>query len=227
MPDYSGYSNEVLYRMCSEQPKHSDVDVIESKIGLIGRAYAATMERKATTSTGIRFNLHYAAHEIVKFGHELDTRISQLTAAGRPESGNVGLLVSTHAWLTSRFRDLTGLEKRSLASKYLHFHAPLSVFIFDSVAKKKLRTELVGRRSDRKVNGAEYPDGDKEYVAFALDCLRFRKKKEHEVGKFISPRRLDSFLYDPDYISRLQQSSSDQSPRHKYWAQHRAQMHHE
>jgi hypothetical protein len=216
-PDYSGYSNEVLYRMCAEQPSHSDVDIIESKLGLIGRAYAATMERKAKTDTGEKFNLHDAAHKVVKFGVELDRLISELRKIGRPEFENARILLSTHAWLTARFNDLTKLDKRSLASKYLHFHAPLSVFIFDSVAKRGLREKLPALLVDRKRPSLTSPEADKEYLTFTRDCLLFREEKERELGKSISARRLDSFLYKPDYIDRLQKSSADQSLRHKYW----------
>jgi hypothetical protein len=39
--DAGGYGNQILYRMCQEQPLHTDTDVISGKIWLIGRAYAA------------------------------------------------------------------------------------------------------------------------------------------------------------------------------------------
>ncbi len=217
VPDYSGYSNEVLYRMCAEHPSHSDVDIVESKLGLIGRAYAATMERKATTKTGEKFDLHDAAHKVVKFGSELDERISELQKVGRPEFKNAHILLSTHAWLTARFEELTSLEKRSLASKYLHFHAPLSVFIFDSLAKRSLREKRQALLVGRKEPTLTSPEADKDYLSFTRDCLLFREEKERELGRSISARRLDSFLYKTDYIDRLQKSSADQSRRHKYW----------
>jgi hypothetical protein len=42
--DFSGYGNEVLCRMCDERPEHKVKDIIASKIWIIGRAYAATIE---------------------------------------------------------------------------------------------------------------------------------------------------------------------------------------
>lgn len=42
-----GWGNEVLYRMCKGNPLHDDEDVIAGKIWLIGRAYAAAIERQA------------------------------------------------------------------------------------------------------------------------------------------------------------------------------------
>jgi hypothetical protein len=42
-----GWGNHILYRMCHKQPGHTNVDVIAGKIWLIGRAYAAAIERGA------------------------------------------------------------------------------------------------------------------------------------------------------------------------------------
>ena len=42
-----GWGNGVLYRMCRNNPRHRDRDVIVGKMWLIGRAYAASIERGA------------------------------------------------------------------------------------------------------------------------------------------------------------------------------------
>ena len=52
--DYSGYGNETLYKMCKDRPLHDDVDTISSKLWIIGRSYAASIERKA----GKSFKMH-------------------------------------------------------------------------------------------------------------------------------------------------------------------------
>ena len=46
------YGNSVLYRMCKEQPEHKDIDVIVGKIWLIGRSYAAAIERRKNAVGG-------------------------------------------------------------------------------------------------------------------------------------------------------------------------------
>src|SRR5665213_1000982 len=38
--------NNVLYKLCAEHPGHGDADVIIAKTWLIGRAYAAALERR-------------------------------------------------------------------------------------------------------------------------------------------------------------------------------------
>ena len=40
------YANSILYEMCSKTPLHNDADVIVGKIWLIGRSYAAAIERR-------------------------------------------------------------------------------------------------------------------------------------------------------------------------------------
>ena len=41
------FGNEVLYRMCRESPLHEDPDVVVGKVWLIGRSYAAAIERRS------------------------------------------------------------------------------------------------------------------------------------------------------------------------------------
>ncbi len=38
--------NEVLYRLCTDKPARSEDDVIIAKTWLVGRAYAAAVERR-------------------------------------------------------------------------------------------------------------------------------------------------------------------------------------
>jgi hypothetical protein len=40
------FGNQVLYDLCKSKPKHTDVDVIIAKCWLIGRTYAAALERR-------------------------------------------------------------------------------------------------------------------------------------------------------------------------------------
>jgi hypothetical protein len=54
-------------------------------------------------------------------------------------------------------RDLTGLEKRALASKYLHFHLPRLFFIYDSRAAGVMRRVSPPRQryAARRANGGD------------------------------------------------------------------------
>ncbi|AWB56226.1 hypothetical protein [Colwellia sp. Arc7-D] len=183
--DYSGYGNSVLYNMCENKLLHDDIDVIKSKLWIIGRSYAASIERKA----GSEFKIEDAA-EILK-SSEIDAKIAKLRKIGRPTKDNIIHLLSAHNYLVGLFKKATGLDKRSLASKYLHFHAPKSVFIYDSIVRNKLR---------KKFNGKRFPitkKFDDEYESHLLRCLYYRDNiYENHLGKLASPRKLDTHLYE-------------------------------
>lgn len=183
--DYSGYGNEVLYRMCNDEPLHSDIDKIKSKLWIIGRAYSAAIERKA----GPDFKIETAA-EILK-DSEIDNHISRLLKIARTDESNLETLLCAHKCLTDALQSATGIEKRSLASKYLHFHAPEAVFIFDSIANRNLRNRLSQVKKRFACDG-KY---DGQYEAFARRCIFFRDNVfERELGALASPRRIDMHL---------------------------------
>ena len=71
------YGNSVLYRMCEEEPEHKQIDVIVGKIWLIGRSYAAAIERrKNAVVVGDDFYYDEIAPKLLEIGPELDDRIT-------------------------------------------------------------------------------------------------------------------------------------------------------
>ncbi|MDQ3135113.1 MAG: hypothetical protein M3Q76_09940, partial [Acidobacteriota bacterium] len=44
--DIWAFGNEILYNLCRDHPEHKKPDVVAAKIWLIGRAYAAAVERR-------------------------------------------------------------------------------------------------------------------------------------------------------------------------------------
>ncbi|EGR1425131.1 hypothetical protein D8X77_17940 [Vibrio vulnificus] len=181
--DYSGYGNEVLYRMCAEKPLHNDIDVIASKLWIIGRSYSASIERKA----GSNFDIRDAAEIIRK--SKIDSKIANITVIERPDLNNLNVILETHSYFLKLLKEATGIEKRSLASKYLHFHAPKAVFIYDSIANREIRARLKGRRFP--ISGKH----DKEYTAFCHRAIYYRDNVfEQQIGALTTPRRLDMHL---------------------------------
>ncbi|WP_288363195.1 hypothetical protein [uncultured Spongiibacter sp.] len=181
--DYSGWGNSVLYRMCKDRPLHTDLDTVCGKLWIIGRAYSASIERKS----GKDFKIENAAKLLINSG--LDDAIQNLKSVGRPNSENISRILATHKLLTDLFGSATGIEKRSLASKYLHFHVPESVFIFDSIANKEIRNRLKRKRF-------KYLKGfDDTYSAFCARCLHYRDNEfEPRLGMLATPRKLDMEL---------------------------------
>ena len=180
---FGHWGNEVLYRMCRENPTHNDIDVIRGKVWLIGRAYSAAMERQKTG----KFSYSKAVEKIQ--ASNIDKWLKSVRRIKRVDYENVYLVLEVHKNVTELFRKITKMEKRSLASKYLHFHQPNAFFIFDSQANSKIRELLRGQRFS-------VPSGfDKPYTEFVFRCLWYRDNIfEQRLNGSSSPRDLDRFL---------------------------------
>ncbi len=192
--DFSGFGNNILYEMCRNNPAHNAVDVVSGKLFIIGRVYAAAIERKA----GLLFSLDRCAKCLVE--SDIDSEIEKLRSSGPVTAANAHILLATHKKLMNVFETHTGIQKRSLASKYLHFHAPESVFIFDSLASGKLK-EKVKLRFETDLS----PDSfDPAYRDFVMACLVYKREViEHRLGCNVSPRMVDMYLspYGKAYLN--------------------------
>ncbi len=126
--------NRVLYELYSKHSGHCKADEIVAKIWLIGRSYAASIERRRNaTRAGDRFYEETVAPAMRESG--IDSWLASVPRHGQPGSPES---VEVHKMLTDLFRSVTGLNKRSLASKYLHFHNPDAFYIYDSRARQAI-----------------------------------------------------------------------------------------
>ena len=73
--------------------------------------------------------------------------------------------MKVHGYTTDLFYGISGLEKRALASKYLHFHVPSLFYIYDSRAAEAIR-EFSSDLPRLSRSGA----GDDGYRKFAERC---------------------------------------------------------
>ena len=83
------------------------------------------------------------------------------------------------------------MEKRSLASKYLHFHCPDKFFIYDSRARSAIN-KLVKKPDKHMLAGLD--SYDPEYADFVCRMLELQEYLDGVTGLLESPRRMDSFL---------------------------------
>lgn len=191
-----GYGNEILYRMCQEQPKHKSINIISSKIWIIGRAYAAAIERRKgkPIRKGEDFCQKKAAPAIKK--SKIDKWIEAVSDIHKLTEENLKRSLECHKKVTDLFKKITGMEKRSLASKYLHFHVPSAFFIYDSRASKRIK-EVIGEKNlhFEDQSHSNHPGKyDKEYATFCTRCICYRNALEKKSGKKVTPRMLDMKL---------------------------------
>jgi hypothetical protein len=105
---------------------------------------------------------------------------------------NLDAVLTCHLRLTEAFFELTTLGKRSLASKYLHFHYPHLFFIYDTRAHAALRLISLRRTGTR----APKHESDKTYRSFCMKVLALRDHIEAAHGRRLSPREIDNLLLE-------------------------------
>lgn len=185
-------ANQVLYDFCKEHPMHGNCDEIVAKIWLIGRSYAAALERsKDKINYSGDFYYDYVAPKILSIGTYLDQGISKLSTMPL-DFNSLPQLLDVHGLLMKAFKELTGMSKRSLASKYLHFHCPDKVFILDSIANRSL-CHIVKPEKDE----SKYIIGDRDpvYADFCYRALALHGYVRTTFNINLTPRQLDGLLY--------------------------------
>lgn len=200
--------NETLYGMCRQHPLHTDLGSVISKVWLIGRSYAAAIERRRKKAEpNDVFYVQSVGPKIV--ASEIDSWIAsarRLECVGR---STFDAMLEVHRCTTRLFSDISGLEKRSLASKYLHFHVPAMFYIFDTRAVKALRILRQFISFPGRPRSAAGP-GDKEYRTFAEKCLVLQEHIETSYGRRLSPRQLDNIFL---WLHSTREEAHDNCPQ--------------
>ncbi len=188
------FGNKILYDMCHQYPRHNKNSEIIAKVWLIGRSYAAAIERRKNTGiykfNGDDFYLEKVAPEIMK--SNIDEWLGSLEHIETISETTLGLILSVHLKVTDLFSKISGLQKRSLASKYLHFHYPNLFFIYDSRVVKAVShlSNITGRAGRSKFKS----DSDNEYRKVCEKCIKIRNYVNEEYGIYLTTRNLDNLL---------------------------------
>lgn len=187
------FGNRVLYRMCEENPDHTEVGTVAGKVRLIGRSYAVAVERRVIPAGADAVSLeefyeHHIAPALIE--SDLDQKLKSLQQSGEFSAESLPEVLDAHYHLVFVLRRLTHQDKRSFASKYLHFHAPAQVPIFDSIAARVLSQMLPRRRIRRGIPGGF----DQTYTRFVSLLLDLRHEIESDHGVRLSTRELDRLL---------------------------------
>ena len=119
----------------------------------------------------------------------LDEKLGALAKLKETKESNVGPVLDAHTHLVHVFQGLTNKSKRSLASKYLHFHRPDLFFIYDSRAVQGIRALGIPGRAITVP-----PSADREYARFVGAAMGLRDHVRSRFGKRLNPRELDRLL---------------------------------
>ena len=181
------FGNQVLYDMCRTNPEHTRDQIIIGKMWIIGRTYAAAIERRRRmeVASGDAFYETVVAPKIRKSSID-----SWFEAIRNGCNEDLALHLEVHVRMMNLFTEISGLEKRSLASKYLHFHFPDRFYIYDSRAHRvvselaePIRNTLPALR-----------DHDDTYARFCLRCRGLHQRISSVLGRVTSMREFDKVL---------------------------------
>ncbi len=189
------FGNKVLYDLCRDNPSHDNGDVVLAKIWLIGRSYAAAIERgPKRDNVNDDFYMDVVVPGILN--SNIDDWIYKIKHLALCND-NLEEFIETHSKVTNLFFEISKRNKRSLASKYLHFHLPKLFFIYDSRAVNGISriTENLEKINVKKI-------GDSSYRKFSCKCLSLRNYIECKYGQALSPRQIDNLLLSVESLSQ-------------------------
>lgn len=115
-----------LARVCSTMPSHTAAEEVYAKIRLINRAYLANLQFGTPNA---EWKL---AEKFVK--GKADAVIAPLRSSRDFSAERLPKLLDAHEELVKLAAKVTGKVHNSFVSKYLHFHFPEAVPVFDNYA---------------------------------------------------------------------------------------------
>lgn len=186
------FGNNVLYDLCKKNFYHRDTDKIIAKFWIIGRSYAAAVERnKKERSSEGNFYINELSSIVKKSG--IDIYLNKLRNIRKIDQDSIPLILECHWYLTYTLNEITGHNNRSLCSKYLHFHLPELFFLFDSRAVVGLRTFI--SYVPKPINNIlENIHIDSDYAKLYCKCYQLKRNIENNYKIKLTNRQLDSIL---------------------------------
>lgn len=195
--------NDTLYRLCKENPGHSNLSTINAKFFIIGRTYASGIERLKRNLDGVLSDtLNMLTQHVYKNRKRVEPIFTELSNISEPLSDKtLEIIVTLHGRFLNILMEVLDRVPRSFASKYLHFHCP-AVPIYDSIASNQVAG--IYSRGNKAAKLFDMPEkADKDYYSFVMG---FSGVYDDACKKGLKPtvRLIDNYLLyiDTEEISR-------------------------
>jgi hypothetical protein len=186
------FGNEVLYELCKKNFEHKENGKIIAKVWLIGRSYAAAIERRRNkTDTNDDFYISKVA-PLFK-NSDIDSLLASINRGKEITTKNLQDILSVHKYLVEEIKKITENEKRSFCSKYLHFHIPELFFIYDSRVVAGLK-KYSSRVPKEFLYLTKSENVDSEYAKFFVKSFVLKKQIEKEYNLKLTNRQFDNLL---------------------------------
>jgi hypothetical protein len=189
----SNLGNSILYKLCKDHFKHVKDEHIVTKVLFIGRIYAAAVERRK--SKGKEINDNFYKIKVVKAfkSTDLDNRLNRLKKIRNLNIDSIMEILSVHSSLMATLKKITGMDKRSFCSKYLHFHLPNLFFIYDSRALSTV-SSLTNQVSNDLKPILLLKGIDKNYARFYCKCFDLQRNIRSKYKIDLTNRQLDNLF---------------------------------
>ena len=203
-------SNKVLYDLCNKHRGHNNIQGTIAKLLIIGRVYAAEIERNHNNTPREKLYKNLALKlKRGGFDKQLAGVKRSIKNIDRINNSNLKKVLAVHKWLMNQIHNSGGpKEAISFASKYLHFHLPNVYFMYDSRAPKGFRTIPVDKKL--KQNLDEWKKCDAKYGKWFCKLLALRKHIRKKFYKRLSPRNIDRLL-----LNRYERDSKNTGKTHR------------
>lgn len=188
-PTVWSVANQVLYDLCKNYPRHEKRDIAIAKIWIIGRTYAAAIERGAEDA-GDQF---YETKVGPTMARTFDSILAPIRRIKSLTDHNVVTLMKAYQMTNRQLKKVAKKERRSLSSKYLHFHFPNLFYLYDSRALSQIMelTPSVGKNLPDEFKLSSF---DPVYTLFYLRCWTLVRSIHAAYGVQLTPRQLDNLL---------------------------------
>ena len=194
---YWKIGNDILYKMCKKYPYHKDDVEVIAKIWLIGRSYAASIERGAKDENNNKPEELIYEETVPKIFSEYRNKIDE--ALSKISKSDLQQIFYTYDLVLKCLHKVSNKWNRSLTSKYLHFHQPDYFYLMDSRAKIGLHNVLEALSINNRIKKTEITmysvsTESEEYVKFYLKCQLCHKELEKEFNCKLSTREIDNLM---------------------------------
>jgi hypothetical protein len=116
--------DRALISVCSSTPRHVNADDVFAKVAIINRTYGANLHLAGRDAE------RKVAQQFVK--ESADRILSPLAGLSQFCARTISTVLDSHEQMTKLARKVTKRVNNSFISKYLHFHFPETIPIFDS-----------------------------------------------------------------------------------------------
>jgi hypothetical protein len=190
------FGNKILYDLCMHNPDHKKEEIVLAKIWLIGRSYAAAIERRRNAEGNTDSDYFYIRTVVpLLINSNLDSKIKKLKNEWEINKENIDRILELHKYLLDLFKTITNMNKRSLCSKYLHFHLPKLFFIYDSRAINGLKTFISSVPYELN-DVSKSKEVDEEYKKFFLKAFYVREEISKYLNIHMTTRQFDNLLIE-------------------------------